>query len=165
MDILKKIFFFTIVNNIEMGIVVQLLNCVWLFVTSWTAALQTSLSLTVCWRLLKLVSIESVMLSTISSSVTSFSSCPQSFPASGSFLMSRLFISCGQSIGAWASASVLQMNTQGWFPLGLTSLISLLSKGFSRVFSSTTVQKHQFFGTQPSLWSNSHIHTWLQEKQ
>ena len=144
-------------------IAVQSLSCVWFFVTPWTAAFQAPLSHYP--SLLKFLSIESVMLSTISSSVTSFSSCPQSFPASGSFLMSRLFISCGQSIGAWASASVLQMNTQGWFPLGLTSLISLLSKGFSRVFSSTTVQKHQFFGTQPSLWSNSHIHTWLQEKQ
>ena len=87
--------------------------------------------------------------------------CPQSFPASGSFLMSQLFTSGGQSIGATASSSVLPMNIQCWFPLGL---ISLLFKGLSRVFSSTTVRKHQFFGAQPSLWSNSHIHTWLQEK-
>ena len=70
----------------------------------------------------------------------------------------------GQSIGASASASILPMNIQSWFPLGLTNLITLQSKGFSRVFSNTTVQKHQFFGTQPSLWSNSHIHTWLLEK-
>ena len=82
----------------------------------------------------------------IPSSVAPFSSCPQSFPASGSFPMSWLFISGGQSIGASASASVLPMNIQGWFPLGLTGLISLLPKGFSRVFSSSTVQKHQFFG-------------------
>ena len=95
------------------------------------------------------------------SSVTLFS-CLQSFLASGSFPMSQLFISGGQSTGA--SASVLLMNIQGWVPLGLTGLISLLSKGFSRVFSSTTVWKHQFFGSQPSLWSNSHIHTWLLEK-
>ena len=87
-----------------------------------------------------------------------FSSCLQSFPASGSFLMSWLFVSGGQSTEASDSASVLPMNIQGWFPLGLTGLISLLSKGLSRVFSSTTVQKHQLFTTQPSLWSNSHIH-------
>ena len=101
---------------------------------------------------------------TTSSSVTPFSSCPQSFPASSSFPMSQLSASGGQSIGASASASVLLMNTQGWFPLGLTGLISLLSKGLSRVFSNTTVQKHQFFSAQLSLWSNSHIHTWLLEK-
>ena len=88
---------------------------------------------------------------TMSSSVVPFS-CPQSFPASGSFPMSQLFTSGGQSIGASASASVLPMNIQGWFPLGLTGLISLLSKGLSRIFSSTTVRKHQFFSTQPSLW-------------
>ena len=99
---------------------------------------------------------------TISSSVTPFSSCLQSFPASGSFRVSLLFASGGQSIGA--SASVLPMNIQDRFPLGLTGLISLLSKGLSRVFSSTTVWKHQFFSAQPSLWSNSHIHTWLLEK-
>ena len=100
---------------------------------------------------------------TISSSVIPFSSCPQSFPESGSFPMSRFFASGGQRIGLSASASLL-MDIQGWFPLGLTSLISLLSKGFSRVFSNTTVQKHQFFSTQPSLWSNSYIHMWLLEK-
>ena len=87
---------------------------------------------------------------------------PQSFPASGSFPVSRLFASCGQRIRA--SASVLPMNIQGWLPLGLIGLISLQSKGLSRVFSNTTSWKHQFFGTQPSLWSNSHIHTWLVEK-
>ena len=90
----------------------------------------------------------------------------QSFPASGSFPMSRLSASGGQSIGASASASVLLMSIQGWFPLGWTGLICLLSSELSRVFSvrNTTVQKHQFFGAQPSLWSNSHIHTWLLEK-
>ena len=101
---------------------------------------------------------------TISSSVVPFSSCPQSFPALGSFPMSRLFASGGQSIGASASASVLPMNIQDWFPLGWTGLVSLLSKGLSKVFSNTTVQKHKFFGTQPSLWSKSYIHTWLLEK-
>ena len=89
---------------------------------------------------------------------------PQSFPASGSFPVSRLFTSGGQNTSASASASVLPMNIQDWFPLGLTGLISLSSKGLSRVFSSTTVWKYQFFGTEPSLWSNSHICTWLLEK-
>ena len=93
---------------------------------------------------------------TISSSVFPLSSCPQSFPTSGSFPVSQLFASGGQSIGAQASASVL-MNIQGWFHLGLTGLISLLSKAASRVFSSTTIWKRQFFNAQPSLWSNSHI--------
>ena len=97
---------------------------------------------------------------TISSSVVPFSSCPQSFAASGSFPMNQLFTSGGQRI----EASVLPMNIHGWFPLGLTDLISLLSKGLSRVFSSTTIQKFQFFSAQPSLWSNSHTHTWLLEK-
>ena len=101
---------------------------------------------------------------TISSYVTLFSSCLQLFPASGSISVSQLFTSGGQRIGASASPSVLPMNIQGWFPLWLTGLISMLSKGFLRVFSSTTVRKHQFFGAQPSLWPNSHIHTWLLEK-
>ena len=86
------------------------------------------------------------------------------FPASGSFPMSWLFISGGQSMGASASASVLPMNIQGLFSLGWTGLISLQSKGLSRDFSSATIPKHQFFGTQPSLWSNYHICTWLLEK-
>ena len=98
---------------------------------------------------------------TISSTVIPFSSCPQSFPASGSFPVSQLFISGGQSIGASASASVLPVNIQGWFPLGRAGWISLQSKELSRVFFSTTIQKHQFSGSQPSLWSNSHIHTEL----
>jgi len=94
----------------------------------------------------------------ISSSVISFSSCPQSLPASGSFPMSQLFTWGGQSIGVTASASVLPMNTQDWSPLGWTGWISLQSKGLSRVFSNTTVQKHPFFGTQLSSQSNSHDH-------
>ena len=93
----------------------------------------------------------------ISSSVVPFSSCLQSFPALGYFLMSQLFLSGGQSIGASISVSVLPMNIEGWFPLGLTGMISLLSKGLSRVFSSTTIQKHKFFSAQPSRWSNSHL--------
>ena len=97
---------------------------------------------------------------TISSSITPFFSCLQSFPASGSFLVSQFFPLDGQSIGVSASASVLPMNLQVWFPLGWTDWISWLS----RVFSNTTVQKQQFFSTQPSLWFNSHIRTWLLEK-
>ena len=100
----------------------------------------------------------------ISSSVIPFSSCPQSLPASGSFPISQLFVWGGQSIGVSASASVLPRNTQGWSPLGWTGWISLQSKGLSRVFSNTTVQKHQFFSTQLSSQCNFHIHTWPLEK-
>ena len=101
---------------------------------------------------------------TISSSIIPFSSRFQSSPASGSFPMSWFFTSGGQSTGISASASVLPMNIQSWFPLGLTDWISLKSKGLSRVFFSITVEKHQFCGAQLSLWPNSHIHTWLLEK-
>ena len=100
----------------------------------------------------------------ISYSVIPFSSCPQSLPASVSFPMSQLFTWGGQNIGVSASASVLPKNTQDWSPLGWTGWISLQSKGLSRVFSSITVQKHQFFGAQLSSQSNSHIHTWPLEK-
>ena len=99
---------------------------------------------------------------TISSSAVPFSCCFQLLPESGSFPVSQLFVSGGQSIGASASASVL-MNIQGWFPLGLTGLISLQYRELSRVFFSTTIWMYQSFSTQPSLWSNSHIHTWLLE--
>ena len=101
---------------------------------------------------------------TLASSVVLFFSCLQSFTASESFQMSQLFASGGPSVGVSASTSVLPVNTQDWFPWGWTGWISLQSKGLSRVFSNTTVQKHQFFSAQPSLWSSSHIHTWLQEK-
>ena len=101
---------------------------------------------------------------TISSSVVPFSSCPQSLPASESFPMSQLFAWSGQNTGVSALASFLPKNTQGWSPLEWTGWISLQSKGLSRVFSNTTAQKHQFFGTQPSSQSNSHIHTWPLEK-
>ena len=101
----------------------------------------------------------------ISSSVIPFSSCPQSLPASGSFPTSQLFAWGGQSIGVSALASVLPMNTQDWSPLGWTGWTSLQSKGLSRIFSNTTVQKHQFFGTQLSSQSDSHIHTWPLEKR
>ena len=117
--------------------------------TPWTAAHQASLSSTTSRSLLKFMSIVLVMLS-VPSSATPFFFCLQPFPASASFPVSHLFASGGQNIGA--SASVLPMNIQGWFPLGFTGLISLQSKGHSRIFSGTTVQKHQVFGAQPSLW-------------
>ena len=141
-------------------VVVQSFICVWLFETSWTVAHQASLSFTISQVLLILMSIESVMPSNHLVLCCPFSSCLQSFPASGSFPVSQLFASGGQSMGASASASVLPMNIQGWFPLGWTVLISLYSKGLARVFSNTTVQKHQFLRVQPSLWSNSHLHAW-----
>ena len=100
---------------------------------------------------------------TVSSSVTPFSFCLQSSPASGSFPVSWLFTLAVQNTGASASALVLLMNIQSWFPLRLTGWLSLQSKGLSRIFSSTTIRKHQFFGAQPSLCSNTHICTWLLE--
>ena len=101
---------------------------------------------------------------TMLSSVVPFTSCLQSFPASGSFPMSQLFTSSGQSIRASTWTSALPMNIQDWFPSGLTGLISLQSKGLSRVFSNTTIWRHQFFHAQPSLWSKSHLQTELLEK-
>ena len=131
---------------------VQSLSRVWLFVTPWTAAHQASLSITNSWSLLKLIPLSRWWHSTISSSVVPFSSCLQSFPPSGSFQMSQFFTSGGQSIGLSASASFLPMNIQDWFPLGWTGWISLQSKGLSRVFSNTTVQKHQLsFLYSPTL--------------
>ena len=100
---------------------------------------------------------------TLSSSVDPFSSCPQSYSASGSFQMSQLFASGSQIIGFSASTSILWMNTEDWSPLEWTGWISLQSKGLSRVFSNTTVHNHQFFSAQLSLWSPCHIHTWLLE--
>ena len=138
---------------------VQSLSHVWLFAVPWAIACQA-------YSLPKFMAIESVMLSPmmISPSAALFSSHLQSFPASETLPMSQFFTSDGQSTGVSASASVLSMRTQGWFLLGWTGLLSLLPKGVSRVFSSTTIQKHQFFGTQPCLWSNFHIHTWQLEK-
>ena len=130
---------------------IQLLSHVQLFATPWTTAFQASLSITDSQSLLKLMCICQWRHPTISSSVSPFYSRLQPFPASGSFQMSQFFTSGGQSIGTPASASVLQVNIQDWFPLGWTHWISLLSRGFSRVFSNTTVQKHQFFRTQLSL--------------
>ena len=130
---------------------VQSLSSIWLFATPWTAACQASLSITNSQSFLKLMSIELVMPS--NHLILCWSPSPPAFTLSQhwSFPVSQFFTSGGQSIGVSASASVLQMTIQGWFPLGLTSLISLQSKRVSRVFSSTTVQKHQFFSTQLSL--------------
>ena len=138
-------------NNVTRISSVQLLSRVWFFAPPWTAAHQASLPFTVSWSLLKLMSIGRWCHPTNSSSVIPFSSCLQSFPASGSFQMSQLFLSGGQSIGVSYSTSVLPTNTQDWSPLGWTGWISLQSKGLSRVFSNTTVQKHQFFGAHLSL--------------
>ena len=143
---------------------VQLLSCVWLFGTPWMQHTRPP-----CPSPTPGVHSNSCTLSrlchpAISSSVIPFSSCPQSLPASESFPMSQLFAWGGQSIGVSALASVLPKKSQDWSRLGWTGWISLQSKGLSRVFSNTTLQKHQFFGTQPSSQSYSHIHTWLLEK-
>ena len=138
-----------------------LAHCVQLFTIQWIAALQASLSLTISWSLLKLVFIKSVMPSNYRIICHSLLLLPSIFPSINVFSNGHLFTSGGQSIGT--SASVLPMNILGWFPLRLTDLISLLSKGISRVFSSTTVQNHPFFGALPSLLYSSYIHTWLLE--
>ena len=142
---------------------VQLLSRVQLFVTPWTAAWQASMSIN-SWSLLKLVSIELVMLSNHLIFSRPLLLLPSIFPSIRIFPMSGLFASGGQSIGVSASTSVLLMSIQDWFSLGWTGLISLQSKGLSRVFSSTTVQKHQLFSGLTSLWSNSHICTRLLER-
>ena len=131
-----------------------------LFVTPWTAAHQASLSFTISQSLCKLISIESTMPSNHLVFCCPLLLLPSIFPSIRVFFsISQLFTSAGQSIEASASASVLPMNIQGWFPLGLTVLIPLLSKGPSRVFTITIIWKHQFFSAQPSVWSNSHICT------
>ena len=142
-------------QNGSSPVVVQLLSHVRIFATPRIAAHQASCPSPTLGACSDSSPLSRWCHPTISSSVISFSSCLQSFPASGSFLTSWLFTSVGQSIGASALASVLPMNIRDWFPLGLSGLISLQSKGLSRVFSNTTVEKHQFFGTQPSLWSSS----------
>ena len=136
----------------------------WLFAIPWTAECQTSCPSPTPGAYSNSWPSSQQCYPTISSSVVPFSSCFQSFPASGSFLMNQFFASGGPSIGVSALASVLPVNIQGWFPLELTGLTSLQSSGLWRVFSSTTVWKHQFFSTQPSFWSNSHICPWLLEK-
>ena len=148
-----------------------MLSRVWLFAIPWTAAHQATLSITNSRSLLKLRSIELVMRANHLILYCALLLPPSIFPSIGgfsqwvsSFPMSQFFTSGGQSIGASVLASVLPMNIQDWSPLGWTGLISLQSKGLSRVFSNPTVQKHQFFSAQLSLWSNSHIHTRLLEK-
>ena len=145
---------------------VQLFSRVRLFVAPWTAAPQASLSFTNSQSLFKLMSIESVMPSNHLILCRPLLLLPSIFPRIRVFQMSQLFASGGQSIEVLASTSVFPVNIQDWSPLGWTGWISLLFKGLSRVFSSTsiTVQKHQFFSPQLSLWSNSHIHTWPVEK-
>ena len=144
--------------------VVQPLSRVWLFSTPWTAARQASLSFTISQSLLKLMSIELVMSSKHLVLCHPLPILLSIIPSIGVFSNeSALCIRC-PSIGASASAWVPPMNISDWFPLGLTGSISLQSKGLPRVFSNTTVKKHQFFGAQPSLWFNSHIGTWLPEK-
>ena len=147
-------------------VVVQSLSRVQLFETPRTAACQAPLSFTNSWSLLRFMSIESMMPSNYPILCCPLFLFPSLLPSLGSFQITRLFASGDQSIeaSASASASVLPVNIQDWFPLGWTSWISLQSKGLSRVFSNTTVQKHLFFGAQLSLWSNSHIDTWLLEK-
>ena len=139
--------------------VVQSLSCVWLFVTPWTAARQASLYFTISWSLLRLMSIELMMPFNRLIHCCPLLFLPSIFPRIRVFSNEWLFTSSDQSIGASASASVLLMNIQGWFPLGLTGLISVQSKGLPRAFSNTTVWKHRFFSTQPYLWSNYHIRT------
>ena len=141
---------------------VQSLSCIRLVAIPWTAARQASLSTPGAYS--NSCPSKRWCHPTISSFVVPFSQ-HQSFPGSESFQMSWFSLPGVQSIGVSASASVLPMNVQDWSPLGLTGLISLQSKGLSRVFSNTTVLKHQFFSAQLSLWSNSRIHTWLLEKK
>ena len=132
--------------------------------TPWIPARQVSLFITNSRSLLKLTSITLVMPSSHLMLCHLLCLLPLIFPRIRVFSNESFFTSGGQSIGASASASLLPVNIQDWFPLGWTGWISLLSKGLSRVFSNTITQKHQFFSAQPSLWSNSHIHTWLLEK-
>ena len=141
-------------------VIFQLLSCV--FVTPWIAACKTSLSITISWCLLKLMSIIKSVIS-FNYLILCHPCLPSIFPSIRVFSNELALCIRWPSIGASASVSVLPINIQGWFPLGVIGLI-LQSKGFSKVFSKTTVQKHQFFGAQPFLWSNSYIHTWLLEK-
>ena len=130
---------------------------VWLFAIPWAAACQASLSFTISQSLLKLMSIHLILCHPLLL-------LPSTFPSIRVFPLSQIFVLGGRRIGISVSASAHPMNIHSWFPLELTGFICLQSKGLSRVFSSTTIQKHQFFSAQLSLWSNSHIHTWLLEK-
>ena len=148
-------------SNVFVG---QLLSCVQIFATPWTTAHQASLSFTISQSLLKLISIESVMPSSHLILCHPLLLLPPIPPSIRVFSNESDLCIRWSNIRAPASASVLPKNIQDWFPLGWTGWISLQSKGLSRVFSNTTIQKHQFFGAQPSLWANSHIHIWLLEK-
>ena len=156
--------FFISAFCLEALVVVQLLSLIWLLVTPWTAACQGSLSFTISWSLLKFISIELVMLSNHLLLYCLLLLLPSIFPSISVFSNELTLHIRDQNIGAstwlFLNNNNLPMIIQGWFPLRLTGLISLLSTGLSRVFSST-IWKHQFFGAQPSLWSISHIHTWL----
>ena len=152
-----------IINVVQFSSV-QSLSHVQLLATPWITACQASLSFINFRSSLNSCPLSGWYHPAISSSVVPFSSYPQSLPASESFPVSQICTWGGQSIGVSASASVPPMKTQNWFPLGWTGWISLQSKGLSRVSSNTTVQKHQFFCSQLSSQSNSHIHTWPLEK-
>ena len=148
-------------GNTKLVIVVQSPSCIQLFAIPWATVRQASLFLPTSQSLPKFMSIESVMLSNHLILCHLLLLLSSIFPSIRVFSMTWLFTSGDQSIGASASTLVLPRSIQDWFPLGLTGLISLLSKGLPRLFSSTTVRKHQFFRALPSLWSNSHIRTWL----
>ena len=149
------------VVRIYNGTFSSVLSCVRLFATPWTAARQASLSVNNSQSLLKLVSITLVMPSNYLILCRPLLLPPLIFPSIRVFSNELVLCIIGQSVGVSASASVLPMNIQDWFPLGWIGWTSLQSMGLSRVSYSTTVQKHQFFGTQPSSWFNCHIHTWL----
>ena len=146
------------------AVVVQSLSHVWPFATLWTAAHQDFLSFTISQSLLKFMSIGSVTLSNHLILCHPLLLVSPIFSSIGVFSNESALHIRWPNFWRFNSASVLSMNIQGWFPLGLTGLISLQSNGFSRVLSNTTVQKYQSFGLQPSFWSNSHIHIWLLEK-
>ena len=155
---------FHVSSQATVATVVQSLIHVQLFATPWTAACQAFLSVTVSWKLLKFTSTESVMPSNHLILCHPLLLLPRIFPSIGVFSNESAFCIRLPKYRSFSFSIVLPKNIQGLFPLGLTSLIFLLSKGFSRVFSSTTVRKHQFFGAQPSLSFNSHIRTWLLKK-
>ena len=161
--ILNLVFIIFLLNKHSFSSV-QSLSHVRLFATPWTAAHQASLSITNSWSLLKLMSIESVLPSNHLIFCHPLLLLPSVFPSIRVFSNELTLRIRWLEIGVSASSSVLPMNIQDWFPLGWTDWFSLQSKGLLRVFSNTAVQKHQFFGAQPSSQSNSHIHTWPQEK-
>ena len=161
-SISKELLLMTISKSLSFSSV-QLLSRVQFFATWWTAAHQASLSITNSCSLLRVMSIDSVVPSNYLILCRPLLLLSSIFPSIRVF-SNETVLRIRWNIGVSASTSVLPMNIQDWLPLGLTGLISLMSKGLSRVFSNTTVQRHQFFGTQLFLWSNSHIHTWLLEK-